>query len=329
MIDEYKRKIDYVRISVTDRCNLRCAYCMPREGASFAAEDSLLTDEEIISLCSCFADLGLRKFKITGGEPLVRQNISCLIRKLKEIKGVETVTLTTNGVFLAEQMEELVKAGIDAVNISLDTLSEEKFKELTGFGELKRVKAGIQKALEYKNIPVKINCVPLRKYNDEESILSMAALAQKARLHVRFIEVMPIGKGKSTRGYSEDEIKEILMRKFGQLLPSGETLGNGPGKYYDMEGFQGKIGFISAVSHGFCAGCNRVRLTSAGILKGCLHYGGGIDLKKALKEGKSREDMKELIREAIRQKPERHLFYRETAIGKELFEDKGMSQIGG
>ncbi len=329
MIDKYNRQIDYVRISVTDRCNLRCVYCMPKEGVNFLPHSAIMTFEEIVTLAECFGELGIRKIKLTGGEPLVRKDITSLVAKLKQVNGIEKVTLTTNGIYLGEQLEALIKAGIDGINISLDTLDRCKFTELTGFDGLLKVRESINKALAYQNIPIKINCVPLRQYNDKDSLLSLAALAKDAKLHVRFIEIMPLGYGKHMEGYSEQEIIDILRSSYKELEPYTESLGNGPGKYYNIPGFQGKIGFISAVSHEFCSSCNRVRLTSTGILKTCLQYSSGTDLKAALREGRSKEELKDIIKKAIDRKPESHVFTKDNPAISETLEEKGMSQIGG
>lgn len=329
MIDKYNREIDYVRISVTDRCNLRCVYCMPKEGVTFLPHSAVMTCEEIVSIAECFGELGIRKIKLTGGEPLVRKDIIGLVGKLKQIKGIEKVTLTTNGIYLEEQLEALIKAGIDGINISLDTLDQIKFTKLTGFDGLLKVRESITKALAYQNVPIKINCVPLRKFHDKDSLLALAALAKDTKLHVRFIEVMPLGYGKHMEGYSEQEIIDILRSSYRELEQYTKSLGNGPGKYYSIPGFQGKIGFISAVSHEFCSSCNRVRLTSAGILKTCLQYSGGTDIKAALREGSSKEEIKDMIKNAIDRKPESHVFTKDRPAFSETLEDKGMSQIGG
>ncbi|MDF2870756.1 MAG: moaA2 [Anaerocolumna sp.] len=329
MIDKYNREIDYVRISITDRCNLRCVYCMPKEGVTFLPHSAIMTYEEIVTIAECFGELGIRKIKLTGGEPLIRKDVSSLVGKLKQVNGIEKVTLTTNGIYLEEHLEALAKAGIDGINISLDTLDQNKFIELTGFDGLLKVRNSIDKALAYQSIPIKINCVPLRQFNDRNSLLSLAALAKNAKLHVRFIEIMPLGYGKNMESYSEQEILDILGSSYSELEPYIKSLGNGPGRYYNIPGFQGKIGFISAVSHEFCSSCNRVRLTSTGILKTCLQYSGGMDLKVALREGSSKEELKNIIKKAIDRKPESHVFTKDRQTIAETLEEKGMSQIGG
>lgn len=306
--DKYNREIDYIRISITDRCNLRCVYCMPNEGVDFVPHENILTYEEIIRLCQSFAKLGIRKVKLTGGEPLVRKDLAYLIQSIKEIEGIEKVTVTTNGILLAEQMDSLAKAGVDGINISLDTLNAEHFAKLTRFDGLDRVKAGINEALKYKNVTLKINCVPLRQDNSDDNILSMVSLAKDNLLHVRFIEIMPIGFGKELESYSEEQIKQIINSEYGSLVTYNEVLGNGPCHYFGIEGFQGKIGFISAISHQFCSSCDRIRLTSEGYLKTCLQYASGTDLKVLLRQGITDEELQDVIQTTVMQKPKEHHF---------------------
>lgn len=326
MKDVFNRKIDYIRISVTDRCNLRCVYCMPEKGIEFLEHSKILTYEEIIYLCTIFSEIGIRKIKITGGEPLVRKDLHNLIKGIKSIDGINNVTLTTNGILLEEQIDNLVKAGLDAVNISIDTLKEDIYKEITRIGDIHKVIKGINRSLEYKNLKVKINCVPIRGKNENE-IIDIVNLAKNNDLSVRFIELMPIGLGKDMKGFSDDEIKSMIEKEVGHLTPYYGELGNGPSKYYSLENFKGKIGFISAVNHKFCEKCNRVRLTSEGFLKACLQYENGSDLRSLLRNKSSKEEIKRVIENTIYNKPESHNFnivYEENDAEK-----KGMSQIGG
>ena len=279
--DSYGREINYMRISITDRCNLRCCYCMP-DGADWIPMKDILTYEEITAVCQEAVKLGITRFKITGGEPLVRRECSKLIRMIKEIPGTEVVTLTTNGLLLGEQLESLMQAGLDAVNISLDTLDKEKYKQVTGFDKLSVVLASITKAVE-SGIPVKINAV-LQKGMNEEEWLPLTQLAKNLPLSVRFIEMMPIGYGSSFAGMPQEKIMNLVEQKFGKMIPyNGKPLGNGPCTYYTVDGFEGKIGFISAISHKFCSQCNRIRLTSQGYLKTCLQYTAGRDLRAVLR----------------------------------------------
>lgn len=331
MTDSLNRNIDYIRISLTDRCNLRCVYCMPEEGVELLPHEKILTYEEILRLCRCFAQLGIHKVKLTGGEPLVRRGVPWLVEQLKQMDGIDNVTITTNGILLPEQMDALHRSGIDGVNISLDTLDREAFQRLTRFDRLNRVLEGVDKALSYPDVTTKINCVPVGGASANETVVSMAGLAKDRPLHVRFIELMPIGMGRELDGSDEEGLKAVISRAYGSMVPYGEPLGNGPGVYYCLEGFQGKIGFISAVSHKFCHTCNRIRLTSEGILKNCLQYAGGVSLREAMAAGGSDEALTALIRNTIEQKPAGHQFGGEMPkAGRESgAEDRTMSQIGG
>lgn len=324
MIDGYGRNIDYMRISVTDRCNLRCVYCMPEEGIQPVSHQDILSYDEIRILAEIFAGLGIRKIKVTGGEPLVRRNLSELVKLLKDTPGIETVTLTTNGVLLAEQMEALAQAGVDGINLSLDTLDSEAFAAVARRKELERVMRGFYRALEYPEIPLKINCVPLRVPG--QNLAELAELARIHPVHVRFIEMMPMGFGKQFATVPEQEILEELAEHFGEYEPFRERLGNGPAHYYAFQGFRGKIGFISALSHKFCGQCNRVRLTSQGFLKTCLQYESGVNLRALLRAGVGRGEIERAVSEAIRSKPAEHRFGDKSVENRE---EKMMSQIGG
>ncbi|OOM15939.1 GTP 3',8-cyclase MoaA [Clostridium saccharobutylicum] len=326
MFDIYNRKIDYIRISVTDRCNLRCIYCMPEKGVQSVDNKDILSYEEIIYLCENFAKIGISKIKITGGEPLVRDNLAYLIKKIKSIQGINNVTLTTNGILLEEQIDSLVKSGLDAVNVSIDSLDEITYKSITRIGDVNKVIRGIDKTLEYKNIVVKINCVPIEGINDKQ-ILDITKLAKNKNLSVRFIELMPIGLGKKINGMSEEKIKKIIQENYGELIVYNKPMGNGPSNYYSLENFQGKIGFISAVNHKFCNSCNRVRITANGFLKTCLQYNEGQDLKSLIRSGKSDEEINEVIKKTIYNKPKENRFLEQNCCEK--LEQNIMSQIGG
>ena len=329
MIDRCGRNIDYLRISVTDRCNLRCIYCMPEEGVQHVERSLILQEEEILRICRVMAELGIRKIKLTGGEPLVRPRMPQLVEKLKNMPGIEKVTLTTNGVLLKEQMKELCAAGLDGLNISLDTLNAACSKKITRRDLLDRTLEGIEEALNYPSVSLKINCVPLGM--PEQELVDVALLARDNPVHVRFIEMMPIGMGKDFRGMSEDMLLESFQNRLPEFTPyAGEPLGNGPCHYYDVEGFQGRIGFISAVSHKFCSDCNRIRLTSQGFLKTCLQYSAGRDLREVIRGGGSDEKLKEVILEALSEKPDGHVFGGSLEKQKEDKTEKlCMSQIGG
>lgn len=316
---------------------------MPEKGVDFIPHEDIISYEEIIRLCRLFASLGVSKVKLTGGEPLVRKNLSYLVKEIKDIQGINNVTLTTNGVLLSEQIKDLEEAGIDSINVSLDTLDPVQFEKLTRFHKLETVLEGIRETLKYKNISLKINSVPLKEEENKNSILSLVSLAKEERVHVRFIEVMPIGLGKDLKGISEDEIKGIIEKEHGVLTPYEDQLGNGPCRYYGLEGFVGKIGFISSISHGFCSSCNRVRLTSEGYLKNCLQYSSGVDLKKIMRDGASDEELTQIIKDSISKKPKEHNFkavikkqedsnlssQKGFAKENEEVDDRKMSQIGG
>ena len=325
MLDKLNRKIDYLRISVIDRCNLRCVYCMPEEGVESIPHEEILTYDEILRICEIVSELGIRKIKITGGEPLVRKDIVNLIRDIKNIDKIEQVTLTTNGILLHEMLDDLYDAGIDAINISLDTLNKDNFKKITRRDGLEKVLMSIDKAYDL-GIRVKINCLAIRDFNLRE-IVEIASFAKDREIDVRFIELMPIGFGKKYTQIDNDEILSILESRFGTFEIVTEKRGNGPAKYYRNQNMKGCIGFISAISHEFCESCNRIRLTSSGFLKLCLHYNKGIDLKGPIRNGISDEDLKKLIHNTIWNKPISHKFGH--ANGEQDIELKNMVQIGG
>ena len=325
MLDKLNRKIDYLRISVIDRCNLRCVYCMPEEGIESIPHDEILTYDEILRICEIVSELGIRKIKITGGEPLVRKDIVNLVRDIKNIDKIEQVTLTTNGILLHEMLDDLYDAGIDAINISLDTLNKDNFKKITRRDGLEKVLMSIDKAYDL-GIRVKINCLAIRDFNLRE-IVEIASFAKDREIDVRFIELMPIGFGKKYTQIDNDEILSILESRFGTFEIVTEKRGNGPAKYYRNQNMKGCIGFISAISHEFCESCNRIRLTSSGFLKLCLHYNKGIDLKGPIRNGISDEDLKKLIHNTIWNKPISHKFGH--ANGEQDIELKNMVQIGG
>ena len=325
MLDKLNRKIDYLRISVIDRCNLRCVYCMPEEGIESIPHDEILTYDEILRICEIVSELGIRKIKITGGEPLVRKDIVNLIRDIKNIDKIEQVTLTTNGILLHEMLDDLYDAGIDAINISLDTLNKDNFKKITRRDGLEKVLMSIDKAYDL-GIRVKINCLAIRDFNLRE-LVEIASFAKDREIDVRFIELMPIGFGKKYNQIDNDEILSILESRFGTFEIVTEKRGNGPAKYYRNQNMKGCIGFISAISHEFCESCNRIRLTSSGFLKLCLHYNKGIDLKGPIRNGISDEDLKKLIHDTIWNKPISHKFGHATE--EQDIELKNMVQIGG
>lgn len=322
MQDYFGREIDYVRISVTDRCNLRCVYCMPNEGVKKLAHADILSFEEILRICRVFASLGMNKVKITGGEPLVRRGVTQLVGDIKQLNGIENVTLTTNGVLLGQHVPALVLAGIDAVNVSLDTLDAKQYTALTRKGNVEEVLKGIDVAVK-ANIPVKVNCVPMSPF-DPEHILRIAQLAKYRKISVRFIEMMPMGLGKNFSRIDNNSIKQLLEKEIGIMKPCAKQLGNGPAKYYSLDNFQGNIGFISAMGDCFCNSCNRIRLTAEGCIKSCLHMDKGIGLRPALRQPDDMQ-LKHCIVDAIQNKPERHCF----AGNMDAQDGRMMSQIGG
>ena len=324
MKDRYGREIDYLRISITDRCNLRCVYCMPEKGICQISHEEILTYDEITRICQCMTTLGIHKIKLTGGEPLTRKNCADLVAMLKGLPGIEKVTLTTNGVLLKEQLKDLAQAGIDNINISLDTLNETEFRKITRRDGLSGVLESVQEALKYPEIGLKINCVPV--VEDTENLVAIAGIAEDNPIHVRFIEMMPIGFGKDFIFRGENEICSVLERAYGRMIPDNTRYGNGPCHYYRIEGFQGRIGFISAMTHKFCDQCNRVRLTAEGYLKACLQYQTGISLKELMRSGCTDQELTEAIRKIIWEKPKSHHF---TSAYIEEDELKLMSQIGG
>lgn len=324
MQDKLNRRIDYLRISLTDHCNLRCCYCMPETTKDFLNMAQLMTGEEIVTITKLMARNGVKKVKLTGGEPLLREDLIDIIRAIKSIPQIEQVTLTTNGVLLKEKMKELAEAGIASINISLDTRDPESFMRITKRDFFYQVWSGIREALNYPDIDLKINMVPID--SSKENILGMAELARDNKLAVRYIEMMPMGHGTNYQLYNEDYIKGILEEAYGTLSRVTRTIGNGPAKYYEIEGFVGKIGFISAVSHKFCSDCNRIRLTSEGILKTCLQYGGNINLKELLRHGVTEDMLEQVILEEVYQKPCGHHFYED---GTDKDEMKFLGAIGG
>ena len=322
MIDQYDRKIDYMRISVTDRCNLRCRYCMPQDVTS-ADHDEVLRYEEFLHICALAVKLGITKFKITGGEPLVRRGCEAFIAQLKNLPGVEQVTLTTNGLLLKNSLDALCAAGLDGVNISMDTLDDELFHSLTGDRGGVAVVVDAMRACVERGLKTKINAVLLEENFEEAE--QLAAIAEELPVDVRFIELMPIGFGGGTKRICPDAVLEKLQLRWPDLKPTSEVRGNGPAHYYESAALKGKIGLIEAVSHKFCENCNRVRLTSIGQLKPCLCYDTATDLRTLLREGCSDEEILRAMSGCIQLKPRAHSFDRI----EEITEKRTMSQIGG
>ncbi|MCK8816087.1 GTP 3',8-cyclase MoaA [Natroniella sulfidigena] len=324
LIDQLGRKIDYLRISITDRCNLRCQYCMPEGGVNQIKHQEILRYEELIKVVRVAARLGVKKIRLTGGDPLVRKGVVDFVRMLKEIEGIEEVSLTTNGILLEEKGEALVEAGLDRVNISLDTLQRDKFREITRVGEFEQVWRGIEEALRLELAPIKINTVLMRGVNDDE-IFDFIDLTREYPLHVRFIEFMPMG-GKKLEQEEKYMSIENLKRKIKgkeQLLPSQFATGNGPAYYYQVREGLGTVGFISPISNHFCSSCNRIRLTATGWLRPCLCSDDEINLKELIRNNSSEEKLAARFMEAIGYKPDQHQLGQEDNLAKH------MSQIGG
>ena len=324
MNDMYGRKINYMRVSITDRCDLRCRYCMP-EGCDKVSMSQILTYEEILRICRAASGLGIDRIKITGGEPFVRLGCTGLIKEIKAVDGIKEVTVTTNGQTLERYIDELRDAGIDGINISLDTLDPERFTYITGRGVLEKTLKGIELAAA-SGIKTKINCLPQKGFNEDE-LEQIAGMAFRYGIDVRFIEMMPVGLADADTGISSEEILRRLKEKWPDLTPDGRAHGNGPAVYYSRPGEKGAIGFNSAMQRKFCAECNRVRLTAQGQLKPCLCYDTGTDIGPAL-EG-SDEELRETLRKAIYMKPAEHCFETAKERKEEHTEHRLMSQIGG
>jgi GTP 3',8-cyclase len=308
--DSFQRPINYLRVAVTDRCNLRCVYCMPAEGVPSIPHSDILSYEEMIKIIHASAELGISRIRITGGEPLVRMGITDFIHMIAQIPGIKEIAMTTNGIYLARYAADLKKAGLNRVNVSLDTLNSEKYikicRGVNAEGNIENVLAGIQAAQDAGLNPVKINMVVMAGVNDEE-ILNFARKTINEEWHVRFIELMPFtGHDNQTpAGLNTREIKK-LIDPMGHMEPYKHQWGNGPAKYYKLPGSKGTIGFISALSEHFCFNCNRIRLTADGKLRPCLMSEKMIDLREPLRSGETEDKIKELIQQAVTAKPMGH-----------------------
>jgi cyclic pyranopterin phosphate synthase len=312
MKDSFGRTIDYLRVSITDRCNLRCIYCMPPGGVDLTPPANILSFEELLRICALMAGMGIRRIKVTGGEPLVRGGAADFIAALKKLAGIQTVTLTSNGVALEQHIDRLISAGLDGLNISLNSLREENFRRISrgdGFGN---VRSFINR-VDSLPLPVKINCVPLRGINEDE-LSDLAGLAKTSGAAVRFIELMPLGEARAFTPMPGREVFERVEKAYGKLVPCRESLGGGPAVYYSIKGFKGKIGFINALSNTFCETCNRLRLTAQGLLKPCLSSGISLDLRGLIRggpehaPGASNQELETAIRALTARKPWGHTF---------------------
>lgn len=304
MKDNYNREIDYLRISVIDRCNLRCIYCMPEEGISnLLPHDEILSYEEILKIVEVALDLGIRKIRITGGEPLLRKGIVNFIERLAKIDSIKDIGMTTNGILLKEFAKPLYDAGLKRVNISLDSLDENKFRAITRVGSIKDVLEGIEEAKKIGLEPIKVNVVVMKGINDDE-IEKFALWSREVDYQIRFIEFMPVGQNfwKKELFMAKNDIKAKIENKIGRLFPVSMKK-SGPAEYFTLEGGKGLLGFISPITTHICVKCNRLRLTAEGKLRPCLFSDQEIDLKNLLRSGASDDEIRELIVNTINLKP--------------------------
>ena len=330
MLDKFDREINYLRVSITDRCNLHCSYCRPKEGISLRGHDDILRYEEIIRIVSMAVKLGLIKVRITGGEPLLRRGFIEFIASLNKIEGLQDISLTTNGILLEEYAQGIFDAGIHRINISLDSLNKEKYFRVTNGGNLEAVLRGIAKAEEIGFSPIKINTVAIKGFNDDE-VLAFAKLAVDKPFQMRFIELMPMGQASLEHGADYLPVTQLMQKisaKFElEQIKVKENKSAGPATIFRIKGGRGEIGFINPVSSHFCSTCNRLRLTADGRLRACLIKEEEIDLKKALSEKCSDSVLERLIREAILLKPKQHDLDCSDRHLKKCHRD--MSEIGG
>ncbi len=330
MIDQYNRNINYLRVSVTDRCNLRCQYCMPKEGLSRIGHNDILRYEEILRVVRSGIQLGISKVRITGGEPLVRSGIVDFIARLNSVPGLADISLTTNGVLLKQFAGDLFGAGIRRINVSLDSLDTKKYAAMTRGGDLNTVLAGIREADRVGFAPIKINTVAIRGFNDDE-ILTFAAHTLDKPYHVRFIELMPLGRaGDDNHNHylSNDVVRGVIRQAYTLEAVNGQKKSaDGPALLYKIAGGRGSIGFISPVSRHFCNACNRLRLTADGHLRACLLTDEEADLKGPLRGGCSDSELEDLIKQAIKKKPLGHTMINEEHHLRKCV--KEMAMIGG
>lgn len=326
LADEFNRPITYLRISVTDKCNLRCVYCMPERGLAWLPKTEILSYEEIAQLVRAAASVGVRSVRLSGGEPLIRKNLSHLVEELAAIEGIDDIALSTNGLLLEEQIDALMAAGLRRVNVSLDTLREDRFLEIARRPGLDRVLAGIDAAIARGMAPVKINCVVMRGQNDDE-IAAFAQWTKERAVFVRFIEVMPVHENLDVQRDAYVSADEILerVRAIGDLQPVSGPGGNGPARYFAFPGAPGAVGVISPLSHDYCERCNRVRLTANGRLRLCLFGDYEIDLRTPLRSGASQAEVADILRASMLIKPERH----HLKLGEAASRMRAFSEIGG
>ncbi|MBV7272041.1 GTP 3',8-cyclase MoaA [Clostridiaceae bacterium UIB06] len=318
MIDSYGRNINYLRISITDLCNLRCRYCMPEKGIEKIPHNEILRLEEIEELARIFVSLGVNKIRITGGEPLIRKGILNLIENIGRIEGLKDFAMTTNGIFLKKYARNLKNAGLNRVNISLDTLNEKKYRDITKGGDIKEVLEGIEEAKKVGLTPIKLNVVLIGGLNEDE-IKDFVNLTKNENIDVRFIELMPIGQAKD---WSLDKFisNKIVLEKVKELKEIIKEDISSPARYYKLPNSKGKVGLINPISCKFCDNCNRIRLTADGKIKTCLHSNAEIDLRIPLRMG---EDLRKIITEVVINKPKEHNLENGEYI------ERNMTTIGG
>ncbi len=306
--DRFGRRIDYLRISLTDRCNLRCVYCMPATGMHFAPKDELLSDEEFLRLIRLTTELGFRKFRLTGGEPTVRPGLPALIAAIKALPRVAEVAMTTNALLLPRLAPALAAAGLDRVNISIDTLDPDRFRRITRGGDIAKVFVGIRAAEAHGLTPIKLNAVVVRGFNDHE-VADLAGLTLAHDWQVRFIEIMPLDgvfEVARARLVPSAESRALIAARWGPLTPEAHHHPADPARPYRLPGARGTVGFISSVTENFCAGCNRLRLTSEGKLRLCLLRADELDLRALLRAGATDGELRAAVREGVWRKPWGH-----------------------
>lgn len=326
MLDKNKRKINYLRLSITDQCNLKCQYCLPEKGADFYKNCDLLSSTQIEKIVKAFSLIGIKKVRITGGEPLIRSDFNEILKKINSIEGIEKIAITTNGYNLLENLDTFEKNGLNRINISLDSLNPEKYKKITRNGDFHKIFNTIKEATTKNFEKIRLNVVIMKGINDDE-ILDFVNLTKDLDISVRFIEVMPIGEGKKFTSLENSEVLSLIKESY-PLEKSDTSSTDGPASYYKVPNFLGEIGFISPLSNNFCETCNRVRVTSNGFLKLCLHYKDGIDLIPYLKDNVSVEELAKIIEEAIyNKKPKEHQMNHTECI--ENVDLKTMNTIGG
>jgi len=326
LVDAFRRPITYLRVSVTDRCNLRCVYCMPEAGLPWIAKPDILSYEEIASIVRAAASIGVRSIRLTGGEPLIRRDVQRLVAMIAAVPGIDDIALSTNALLLAEQAPGLAAAGLRRVNISLDTLQDERFTAIARRPGLAKVLAGIEAAIDAGLTPVKINCVVMRGANDDE-LEAFAELTRERAVHIRFIEVMPVTENVELQKDAWVSSDEVLTRlgALGTLRAVPNPHGNGPARTFAYDGAPGTVGVISPLAHDYCETCNRVRLSADGRLKLCLFGDNMIDLRTPLRSGGGEAAIVDILRASMHVKPERH----HLALGETASMMRAFSEIGG